>query len=110
MSTRSVAVRGRSALLALASAPLGAGAGAATRARTTLPPITVTAQKEPDDPQNLPVSVTAVLRETLDDAGVAQRQRRRLVRAEHVLQRVHRAQAEQRALPRRRLQPEPIPA
>jgi iron complex outermembrane receptor protein len=32
---------------------------------TTLPPITVTAQKEPQDPQGLPVSVTAVLNETL---------------------------------------------
>ena len=31
----------------------------------TLPPVTVTAQKEPDDPKNLPVSVTAVLSETL---------------------------------------------
>src|SRR5437867_1702872 len=37
----------------------------------TLPPITVTAQKEPDDPQNLPVSVTAVLNETLRLAGVS---------------------------------------
>jgi iron complex outermembrane receptor protein len=32
---------------------------------TTLPPITVTAQKESDDPQNLPLSVTAVLNQTL---------------------------------------------
>jgi iron complex outermembrane receptor protein len=32
---------------------------------TTLPPITVTAQKEPEDPQILPVSVTAVSSETL---------------------------------------------
>ena len=31
----------------------------------TLPPITVTAQKEPQDPQNLPVSVSTVLGETL---------------------------------------------
>jgi iron complex outermembrane receptor protein len=31
----------------------------------TLPPITVTAQKEPEDPQNLPVSVTTVLSDTL---------------------------------------------
>ena len=34
--------------------------------RTTLPPITVTAQKEPEDPQNLPLSVTAVLQNTLN--------------------------------------------
>ena len=32
---------------------------------TTLPPIEVTAQKEPEDPQNLPVSVTAVSNEML---------------------------------------------
>ena len=36
---------------------------------TTLPPITVTAQKEPDDPQNLPVSVTAVTSDTLEASG-----------------------------------------
>ena len=34
-------------------------------ANTTLPPLTVTAQKEPADPKNLPVSVTAVQKETL---------------------------------------------
>jgi iron complex outermembrane recepter protein len=38
--------------------------------RFTVPPITVTAQKEPADPQTLPVSVTAVPRATLDDAAV----------------------------------------
>jgi iron complex outermembrane recepter protein len=32
---------------------------------TTLPPIEVTAQKEPEDPKNLPVSVTAVTKATL---------------------------------------------
>jgi len=32
---------------------------------TTLPPIEVTAQKEPQDPANLPISVTAVVNETL---------------------------------------------
>ena len=36
----------------------------------------------------------------------AQRQRRRRLRAEHVLQRVHGAEAEQRAVSRRRLEPE----
>ena len=35
-----------------------------------LPTVTVTAQKEPADPQTLPVSVTAVSRETLANAGV----------------------------------------
>ena len=38
--------------------------------RTTLPPITVTAQKEADDPQTLPVSVTAVSNDALGDAGI----------------------------------------
>src|SRR5206468_5910085 len=37
---------------------------------TTLPPITVTAQKEPEDPQTLPVSVTAVLSDTLTRAAL----------------------------------------
>jgi iron complex outermembrane receptor protein len=36
----------------------------------TLPPVTVTAQKTPDDPQNLPLSVTAVAGETLIAAGL----------------------------------------
>jgi iron complex outermembrane receptor protein len=36
----------------------------------TLPPITVTAQKAPEDPQTLPVSVTTVLGETLLDDGL----------------------------------------
>jgi iron complex outermembrane receptor protein len=35
-----------------------------------LPTVTVTAQKEPADPQTLPVSVTTVSRETLANAGV----------------------------------------
>jgi iron complex outermembrane receptor protein len=35
-----------------------------------LPPVTVTAQKEPADVQKLPVSVTAVSREEMADAGV----------------------------------------
>ena len=35
----------------------------------TLPQVVVTAQKEPADVQRLPVSVSAVNRETLDSAG-----------------------------------------
>src|SRR5262245_16608192 len=35
-----------------------------------LPPLTVSAQKEPANPQNLPVSVTTVSDETIDNAGV----------------------------------------
>ncbi len=37
---------------------------------TTLPPITVTAQKEPDDPQKLPVSVTAVSSDTIENDAI----------------------------------------
>jgi iron complex outermembrane receptor protein len=47
-----------------------AGAGAQTVLRTTLPPITVTAQKAPEDPQQVPVSVTAVPHDTLVAADV----------------------------------------
>ena len=36
----------------------------------TLPTVSVTAQKEPEDPQKLPISVTAVSEETIDRAGV----------------------------------------
>jgi iron complex outermembrane receptor protein len=56
------------ALLALAIAP--AGARAQPVLRTALPPITVTAQKSPEDQQQVPVSVTAVPGETLDAAAV----------------------------------------
>jgi iron complex outermembrane recepter protein len=38
--------------------------------RATLPPVTVTAQKEPEDLQKLPLSVTAVSKETIDRAGI----------------------------------------
>jgi iron complex outermembrane receptor protein len=39
--------------------------------RTTIPPITVTAQKAPEDPQQVPVSVSAVTSETLGEAAIA---------------------------------------
>src|SRR5439155_14321271 len=55
-------------LLAILAEP--AGAGAQPPLRVTLPTVTVTAQKEPEDPQNLPVSVTAVTLETLAGADV----------------------------------------
>ena len=42
----------------------------APAASIQLPPVTVTAQKEPADPRNVPVSVTAVPSTTLLDAGV----------------------------------------
>jgi iron complex outermembrane receptor protein len=38
--------------------------------RTTLPTVTVTAQKESDDPQKLPVSVTVVSSDTIEEAGI----------------------------------------
>src|SRR5262245_41140034 len=37
--------------------------------RIALPAVTVTAQKEPDDKQKVPLSVTAVTSETLDAMG-----------------------------------------
>jgi iron complex outermembrane recepter protein len=38
--------------------------------RVALPPVTVTAQKEPEDAQKLPVSVTAVSKDTIERAGI----------------------------------------
>ena len=38
--------------------------------RVTLPSVTVTAQKEPEDARKLPVSVTAVSADTIDQAGI----------------------------------------
>src|SRR6185295_2352206 len=63
LSLRRPPVPAGCALLALALAPAAAHA----QLRTTLPPITVTAQKAPEDPQNVPVSVTAVPAQTLED-------------------------------------------
>ncbi|MFN2446489.1 MAG: TonB-dependent receptor [Vicinamibacterales bacterium] len=40
--------------------------------RITVPPLTVTAQKEPADPQSLPVSVTTVSSDTLRGAGIVE--------------------------------------
>jgi iron complex outermembrane receptor protein len=63
---RALAVSG-----ALVSLYAPSRAAAQTPVYATLPPITVTAQKEPDDPQNLPVSVTTVLSETLRLGGLS---------------------------------------
>ena len=38
--------------------------------RVSLPPVTVTAQKEPADPQELPVSVSTILQDVLQSAGI----------------------------------------
>jgi iron complex outermembrane recepter protein len=60
----------------LASLPASAGQNAAQPGpqdvplRVALPPVTVTAQKEPEDAQKLPLSVTAVSKEMIDRAGV----------------------------------------
>ncbi len=53
-------------------APLAAEAQTPSQGtpRLTLPPVTVTAQKEPADRQDVPISVTAVPKETLWDAKV----------------------------------------
>jgi iron complex outermembrane receptor protein len=56
------------ALAALLLAP--AAAAGQPVVRTTLPPITVTAQKAPEDPKQVPVSVTAVTGDTLDAAAI----------------------------------------
>src|SRR6476659_1355399 len=57
-------------LLASSNAYAQPDASAPPVIRFTLPPLTVTAQKEPADPQTLPVSVTAVPKGTLEEAAV----------------------------------------
>ena len=77
--SRTPRVRLSTALLALLTAarmaPAAPDAGnpnspQETNSPTRLPPVTVTAQKQPADLQSLPVSVTAVTPETLRDADV----------------------------------------
>jgi len=63
-------VRGLAAVGLLALVLLPSGANAQSEIQFTLAPVTVTAQKGAQDPQKAPVSVTAVTRQTLDDAGV----------------------------------------
>ena len=67
-SVRRTPGRAGCALCAMLLAPTAAAAQPVLR--TSLPPITVTAQKAPEDPQQVPVSVTAVTGETLDAAGI----------------------------------------
>jgi outer membrane receptor protein involved in Fe transport len=57
-------------LLASSNANAQPDASSTPVIRFTLPPLTVTAQKEPADPQTLPVSVTAVPQGTLEEAAV----------------------------------------
>jgi iron complex outermembrane receptor protein len=50
--------------------PVAAVAQAPQPGRITLPTVVVTAQKEPADVQRLPISVTAVSKETIQSAGI----------------------------------------
>ena len=67
----------------------------ATRPLTIqLPPLTVSAQKEPADPQDLPVSVTTVPGETIDNAGIQVVSDAGIYAPERALLGVHRPQAQ----------------
>ena len=68
LSLRRMPGRAGCALFALLLAP--AAVLAQSVLRTSLPPITVTAQKAPEDPLEVPVSVTAVTGDTIDSAGI----------------------------------------
>ncbi len=62
------------AFVVLLGAPIAAGAQQPAQddqgtVRLRVPPITVTAEKEPEDQQKAPVSVTAVTKETLEASG-----------------------------------------
>ena len=63
--------------------------------RVTLPSVTVTAQKEPEDARKLPVSVTAVSADTIDRAGIRIVSEAGDLCAERHVHRVHRPKAEQ---------------
>jgi iron complex outermembrane receptor protein len=63
----------------MAAGPAHAQSGPATQAspsendpsiRFRMPTVTVTAQKEPEDKQKVPISVTAVSKDTIDGAGI----------------------------------------
>src|SRR5262249_12888449 len=63
-------VLGYSALSATCVTAPAAAQGAQPSAQVTLPPVTVTAQKEPADPQTLPVSLTPVPLDALWNGGM----------------------------------------
>jgi iron complex outermembrane receptor protein len=71
-----VSVSVLAAFISLVSPAFGQAAGPQTTQeddgtiRVRLPTVTVRAQKEPEDVQDAPVSVTAVTRETIENAGV----------------------------------------
>jgi iron complex outermembrane receptor protein len=58
------------ALTSLASAQSGSSQAGQPAATFQLPPLVVTAQKEPADPQSLPLSLTTVAKPTLQNAGI----------------------------------------
>jgi len=57
-------------LTSTVSAQSGSSQGGQPAATFQLPPLVVTAQKEPADPQGLPLSLTTVARPTLQNAGI----------------------------------------
>jgi len=57
-------------LTSIASAQSGSAQGGPPAATFQLPPLVVTAQKEPADPQGLPLSLTTVAKPTLQNAGI----------------------------------------
>ena len=98
--SRSVGCRGalvtislffRSLVHAQSNSPAGHSAGGHI---SSCLPVIVTAQKEPADPQTLPLSLTPVPKPTLQNAGVTIVSDAGAVRTERRLHRVHRTQAE----------------
>ena len=90
--------------------PVPAGAIAAPTEddilRFKMPTVTVTAQKEPEDRQKVPVSVTAVTRETIEAAGIRLVSEAAILSPNTIFTEWTRAQVEQRAVPWHRLEPE----
>ena len=74
-------------------------------AQHRLPTVIVTAQKEAADVKEVPASVTAVTADDHRRLRPARDHRRGDLRAQHRVHRVHRAQGQQRALPRHRIEP-----
>ncbi len=74
--------------------------------RFRMPTVTVTAQKEPEDKQKIPVSVTAVSQETIESAGIHIVSEAAIFAPNTFFTEWSAQEAEQRALPRHQLQPE----
>ena len=90
--------------LVFALAPAAALAQSNQSPSVVLPTVIVTAQKDATDVKEVPASVTAVTADTIADSGLRSSPSGDL-RAEHGVHRVHRAQGQQRALPRHRFEP-----